>query len=80
MSEPATTLSLPAISASKPSLATWAGASFSCRPTRVSSMPARWKKFVSVGPGISAVTVMPTSFSSLRSASENELRKAFEPP
>ena len=63
--DPATTWSLPAISASKPSLATSAGSSLAvCSRSLVPCMPARSKNSVSVGPGISAVTVTPVSRSS----------------
>ena len=78
LAEPATTFSLPAISASKPCFATTAGSSFLLAPTLVSSISARWKKFVSVGPGISDVTVTPVSFSSLRSASANDCTNDFD--
>jgi hypothetical protein len=40
-------------------------------------MPAS-KKLVSVGPGISAVVAIAVSFSSFRSALENESMKALE--
>src|SRR5690625_3441243 len=65
--EPTTASSLPASIAATPSRATWAGSSLlSLRPTRVSSIPARSKNSVSVGPGIIVVTVTPVSFSSYR--------------
>jgi hypothetical protein len=44
----------------------------------VSSIPARSKKSVSVGPGISAVTMTPVSRNSWRTASAKEYRNAFE--
>ena len=50
------------------------------QPTFVSSIPARWKKFVSVGPGCSAVTVIPLSFSSCRRDCEKDNPNAFEAP
>ena len=75
---PAMTWSLPAIRASNPSLATSAGSSFLASATLVSSMPARSKNSVSVGPGWSAVTVTPLSFSSCRTAWANDWRKALE--
>ena len=80
LNEPAMTWSLPAISASKPSFATSAGSSFSLTPSLVSSAPARWKKFVSVAPGINAVTVTPVSFNSSRSPSDNERTNALVAP
>lgn len=49
----------------------------SLAPSFVCSMPARWKKFVSVAPGISAVMVTPLSFNSFRIACANEDRNAF---
>ncbi|MGB2567261.1 hypothetical protein ACPFP2_02230 [Micromonospora citrea] len=56
-SEPAATFSSPFVIASKPCAA--------ARPSaRVSAMSAPAKNFVSVGPGISEVTVTPVSFSS----------------
>lgn len=70
--------SLPAIRASKPSLATSAGSSLLASAILVSSMPARSKKSVSVGPGWSAVTVTPVSLSSNRMAWANDCRKALE--
>lgn len=39
---------------------------------------ARSKNSVSVGPGISEVTVTPVSFNSLRSASENDWMNDFD--
>jgi hypothetical protein len=42
-------------------------------------MSARSKNSVSVGPGIRQVTVTADSFSSLRSAKENESMKALVP-
>ena len=75
---PAITWSLPAIRASKPSLATSAGSSLSASATLVPSMPARSKNSVSVGPGCSAVTVTPVSFSSNRIAWANDCRNALE--
>ena len=80
LNDPATTWSLPAIRASKPSFATSAGSSFSLAPSLVSSMPARWKNSVSVAPGMSTVMVTPESFNSLRIACANEVMKAFEAP
>ena len=62
--DPATTWLRPAISASKPSLATSAGSSLAEEPAGVASMPARSKNSVSVGPGSRAVTVTPVSLSS----------------
>ena len=47
-------------------------------PTLVSSISARWKKSVPVGPGISVVIVTPVSLSSLRSASANDWTNDFE--
>src|SRR5438874_640684 len=55
--QPLTTPPSPAIMAAKPFFATWAGSSFSSLPTLVSSIPARRKNSVSVGPGIKHVTV-----------------------
>ena len=46
----------------------------------VSSMLARLKKLVSVGPGCRAVTVIFVSFNSFRSASAKERRNAFDAP
>ncbi len=66
------------MSDSNPVFATSAGSSFSLIPTFVSSMPARWKKLVSVAPGIRAVMVTPVSFSSLRMACAKDWMKAFE--
>ena len=76
--DPATTFRSPDMSARKPCSATWAASSFSDAPTRVSSMSARWKKSVSVGPGISDVTVTPVSRSSSCRASANDCRNDFE--
>ncbi len=45
---------------------------------RVSSISARWKKLVSVGPGISEVTVTAESFSSFCSASAKDCRNDFD--
>jgi len=73
-----TARSSPAIRASKPSRATSAGSSLSPAPTFVSSMSARSKNSVSVGPGISAVMVAPVSLSSLRSASANDCTNDFD--
>ncbi|WP_243422561.1 hypothetical protein [Micromonospora globispora] len=78
MNDPAETFWSPFISASKASSATVRGSSFFPWPTRVSSMCARSKKFVSVGPGISDVTVTPVSLSSLRSASANDWLNDFD--
>src|SRR4051812_44765046 len=76
--EPATTFCSPFIRASKPCLATCAGSSFELAPTLVSSISARWKKLVSVGPGMSAVIVTPVSASSVRSASAKDCTKDLE--
>ena len=76
--DPATTRSLPAMSASKPYRATSAGSSLSEAPTFVSSMSARSKNTVSVGPGIREVTVTPVSLSSCRSASANDCTNDFD--
>jgi hypothetical protein len=46
--------------------------------TLVSSIPARSKNSVSVGPGISEVTVTPVSASSTRIPSANECTNAFD--
>ena len=73
-----TTRSSPFMSASKPSRATSAGSSFSPAPTFVSRMSARSKNSVSVGPGMSDVTVTPVSSSSLRSASAKDCTKDFD--
>ena len=62
--DPATTWSLPAIIASMPSWATSTGSSFGDSSTLVPCIPARSKNLVSVGPGISAVTVTPLCSSS----------------
>ena len=75
---PATTWSSPSIRAAKPCAATCAGSSLSAAPTLVSSMSARSKKLVSVGPGIKEVTVTPVSLSSLRIASAKDCTKAFD--
>ena len=75
---PPTTRALPAIRASNPRSATWAGSSFSEAPTLVSSMSARWKNSVSVGPGINEVMVTSLSRSSLCSASANDCRNDFD--
>ena len=77
--QPETTSPSPSLIALKPTLATSAGSSFLPVPTFVSSMPARAKKSVSVAPGISTLTVTPLSFSSLRSANENESTNALVP-
>lgn len=77
-SEPAATLCSPFISASNASSATLRGSSLRPWPTRVSSMSARSKNSVSVGPGISEVTVTPLSFSSLRTPSANDCTNDFE--
>ena len=69
----------PSIIASNPILATSAGSILASLPSPVSSMSARAKKLVSVGPGMRQVTVTPLSFSSLRSAHENESMKALVP-
>ena len=66
------------MSASKPSRATSAGSSFSPAPTFVSSMSARSKNSVSVGPGMSRVMVTPVPFSSLRNARAKDWPKDFE--
>ncbi len=76
---PATTSASPDIIASKPTFATSAGSSFLSVPTFVSIMCARSKNCVSVAPGIRTETVTPLSFSSLRSAYENESRNALLP-
>jgi hypothetical protein len=78
VSEAATMRSSPAMRASKPARATSAGSSLSPAPSFVSSMSARSKNSVSVGPGMSDVTVTPVSFSSFRSASANDCTKDFE--
>src|SRR4051794_23878306 len=77
-SECDTTRSSPFMSASKPSRATSAGSSCLPEPTFVSSMSARSKNSVSVGPGISDVTVTLVSFSSLRSARANDCTNDFD--
>ena len=46
----------------------------------VSAVTMRNGKFVSVGPGISAVTLMPLSFSSSCSDAENASTNAFDAP
>lgn len=76
--EPVTIWSFPAIMASYPSRATSAGSSLDPAPTLVSCIPARSKNSVAVGPGINAVTVTPVSFSSSRSACENDNKNALE--
>ena len=60
--------------------ATFAGSSLedSGEPILVSSMSARSKNSVSVGPGMSEVTVTPVSLSSSRMASANACVKDFE--
>ena len=58
--------------------ATSAGSSFSPAPTFVSRMSARSKNSVSVGPGMSDVTVTPVSSSSLRSASAKDCTNDFD--
>jgi hypothetical protein len=68
----------PFISAAKPCFATCAGSSFFDAPTLVSSMSARAKKSVSVGPGISDVTVTPLSLSSSATACANDWMNDFE--
>jgi len=77
-SECETTRSLPAISASNPSRATSAGSSLSLAATLVTSMSARSKNSVSVGPGISEVIVTPLSSSSLCSASAKDCTNDFD--
>jgi hypothetical protein len=62
--DPATTLSSPAIKPLKASLATFPGSSLPASFTGVFCMPARSKNSVSVGPGSNAVTVTPVSFNS----------------
>jgi len=75
--QPLTTSPSPDIIASKPTLATIRGSSFSACPTLVSSIPARSKNSVSVAPGIRHDTLTPEPSSSFRKAKENELMKAF---
>src|SRR5829696_9080142 len=77
-SDPATTLRSPSMSASKPCFATLAGSSLEPCPTRVSSMSARSKKSVSVGPGISEVITTSVSLSSFCTASANDCRKDLD--
>jgi hypothetical protein len=79
ITEPATILALPSLSACSPCLATSSASSFLPRPTFVASIPARAKKFVSVGPGMRIVIVTPVSFSSSWSASAKDCRNDFEP-
>lgn len=78
MSDPATTWSLPAMSAANPALATSAGSVFGPAPVFVSSIPARSKKGVSVAPGWSAVMVTFVSLSSSRIASANDCTNALD--
>src|SRR3954470_20491481 len=76
--DPPTTFCSPFINASKPCRATSAGSSFLPAPTFVSSMPARSKNSVSVGPGSRVVTVTPLSCSSTRRASANDVMNALD--
>jgi hypothetical protein len=76
--EAATTLRSPFMSASKPCVATGPGSSFDEAPTLVSSMSARRKKSVSVGPGMSELIVTGLSRSSSCRASANDCRKDLD--
>jgi hypothetical protein len=77
-SEPPCTRSSPFIIPSNACSATCAGSSLSPEPTFVSSMSARSKNSVSVGPGMSEVTVTPVSESSSRMARANACVNDFE--
>src|SRR4051794_14071295 len=80
ITEAATTLRSPAIIASKPCRATSSAGSLGPRPIGVSSRSARSKNSVSVGPGISEVTVTAESlsFSSCCTASVSDCTKDLE--
>src|SRR4051812_21519584 len=80
ITEAGTTLRSPAIIASKPCRATSSAGSLGPRPIGVSSRSARSKNSVSVGPGISEVTVTAESlsFSSCCTASVSDCTKDLE--
>ena len=75
--EPPRTFAPPSRRASTPCFTTVAGLSFDDEPTFVSSIAARWKKLVAVGPGISKVTVTPLSCISSWTASAKDCKNNF---